>query len=193
MHIEPGPAVEFALIPGQRVELSVSAEGIVRLRVATEESTPLPQAVEQQPIAPPQLQEPADSGHGQSGRVPQPVVPPVAESPVRKPERQPRETFRGIVSTHPRLEQTPKGVPKTVFRLATHPDENTTIHVPCVAFDNQRQHLAQQVYQRVHKGEAVEVVGYRHERQLRPQQGQTHQMVEVYVTAVRHQKDAQGA
>jgi hypothetical protein len=169
----PGDAISFRLAPGQRVELSLSAEGIVRLSFSGPDSLPpLPE-----PPAPASA-EPARS------------IPPAPEQGShRTTERQPRETFRGIVSTHPRLEATPKGVPKTVFRLATHPDEDTTTHLSCVAFDNQRRKLAQQVYEKVRKGDAVEVIGYKQQRQFKGRNSAPRTVNEVYVAAVRHARE----
>ena len=98
-----------------------------------------------------------------AGRSPETTVPPKpSASTGDTPEQRGRErlTLSGRVGAAPTLRTTPKGTLVARFPLGVHEDSGATTWHTILAF-NQR---AEQVRTSVKKGDAVEVIGYRHTR-----------------------------
>jgi hypothetical protein len=151
--IEPGRAVRFALLPGQKFEVSVTADGIVQLQVTTLQSSELVSSIK------------------------------ATESPsdVSPAETQERVAMSGRVGTAPTFRTTPRGVRIGRFKLAEHDESGSTAWHTVIAFGTRADQLEREP---LGKGDSVEVVGYRHERQAM-QRGVSTTVVEVYATAIR--------
>lgn len=160
--IEPGPAVEFGLLPGQQLELSVSVDGIVRLRVNTRELPAAPQGGQERP----QSELPAAT---------------TATGPDRAPtaEKQERVTIAGRVGMVPTFRTTPRGVRVARFTVAEHTDIESTTWRTILAFGRRADGLDQQPLER---GQAVEVIGYPHQREVITN-GVKKTVEEIYATA----------
>jgi len=113
VHIEPGPPVEFGLLPGQHLELSLSAEGLVRLRVTAAQAAPVSDVavVTAEPEAPPSA------------------------------EPQPRVTVSGRLGGAPSFRTTPKGVRVARFTVAEHADTESTTWRTVLAFGKRAEGL----------------------------------------------------
>jgi len=153
VHIEPGPPVEFGLLPGQHLELSLSAEGLVRLRVTAAEAA----VVSDVPTLPSDP-EPASSA-----------------------EPQERVTVAGRLGSAPSFRTTPKGVRIARFTVAEHADTESTTWRTVLAFGKRAAGLEAEPLE---KGQAVEVIGYPHEREVTTN-GVKKTVEEIYATAIK--------
>jgi hypothetical protein len=93
---------------------------------------------------------------------------------------QERVSLLGRVGADPTFRTTPKGTLVGRFPLAVHGEGNSTTWYPVLAF-NQR---AERLKEGVHKGEAVRVVGYVHEREIKTRDGEPRTVREVYAVSV---------
>ena len=122
------------------------------------------------------------------GVVPSPettVPPEPSASTGDTPEEPGRErvTLTGRLGQDPRIRTTRKGTLVAQFPLGVkdEADFNKTTWHTVVAF-RQR---AEQVRDTLKKGDAVEVIGYRHERQVPHRDGSTRTVQEVYATVIK--------
>jgi Single-strand binding protein family len=152
-HIEPGPPVEFGLLPGQHLELSLSAEGLVRLRVTAAQAAPISD------------------------------VSVVAAEPEAAPSAEPQErvTVSGRLGGAPSFRTTPKGVRVARFTVAEHTDTESTTWRTVLAFGKRAESLEAEPLE---KGQAVEVIGYPHEREVIAG-GVKKTVEEIYATAIK--------
>ncbi len=97
-------------------------------------------------------------------------------------ERQ-RVQLAGRVGQNPRTRTTPKGTFIASFPLGVkdEADLNKTHWHQVLAFRER----AQQVKDTLKKGDPVEVIGYRHEREIPRRDGSTRRVEEVYATVVK--------
>ena len=105
---------------------------------------------------------------------------PEAEQPVVL-ERQERLTLRGRVAAAPTFWTTRNGVPRAKFPLAVHDETDTTTYHTVQAFRRR----AEQVRDKVKKGDAVEVIGYRHESTRQTKDGAAKTVPELYATVIK--------
>ena len=114
-----------------------------------------------------------------------PSEPSASTGGTETPEQPGRErlTLAGRVGAAPTLRTTPKGTLVARFPLGAHEESGATTWHTVLAF-NQR---AEQVRGTVKKGDAVEVIGYRHTRTLpaRQEGRPPKEVVEVYATVVK--------
>jgi single-strand DNA-binding protein len=96
-------------------------------------------------------------------------------------EQRERLTLSGRVGQNPRFKTTQKGTLVAQFPVAVRDDEQQTTWHRVVAFGDR----AEKVRETVQRGQAVEVVGYRHTRTSRTRDGKETTIVEVYATVVR--------
>ncbi len=125
---------------------------------------------------------PVDAGPQDSGTV-EPPAPTGEAAPAPEVKEQARVQLAGRVGQHPTLRTTPKGTLVARFPLGVKDEtdlEKTTWHT-VLAFRER----AEQVRDRLKKGDPVEVIGYRHERQIPRRDGTTRTVHEVYATAVK--------
>jgi len=92
-----------------------------------------------------------------------------------------RVTLRGRVGAAPRLRTTPKLRLIAQFPLAHRGEDDRTIWTQVVAFDAR----AEQVRDHVKKGDALEVIGYKHTRSIERRDGSTRDVEEVYATVIK--------
>jgi hypothetical protein len=107
----------------------------------------------------------------------------LGEEQVQEAERsaeQERVSLSGRVGSDPTFRTTPKGTLVGRFPLAVHGEDSSTTWYPVLAF-NQR---AERLRDSVHKGEAVRVVGYVHERETRTRAGDTRKIQEIYAVTI---------
>ena len=114
-----------------------------------------------------------------------PPEPSASTGGTETPEQPGRErlTLAGRVGAAPTVRTTPKGTLVARFPLGVHEDSGATTWHTIIAF-NQR---AEQVRTSVKRGDAVEVIGYRHTRILpaRQEGRPPKEVVEVYATVVK--------
>ena len=117
-------------------------------------------------------------------RVPVELPTPTGEAAAATQTReQERLTLAGRLGQDPRIRTTAKGTLVAQFPLGVKQDpdlDKTTWHT-VVAF-RQR---AEQVRDTLKKGDAVEVIGYRHERQVPRRDGTTRTVEEVWATVIK--------
>jgi hypothetical protein len=101
---------------------------------------------------------------------------------VAKTDREPslRVTLTGRLGTEVTVRQTPKGQELGRFSLAI-PTENGKARYETILVFGQRVNAVQEL----HKGDAVEVIGYPHEREITGRDGGKKVRREVYATVVR--------
>ena len=97
------------------------------------------------------------------------------------PEQRRRVELSGNIGREPVFGRTPKGQPKVEFMLAVHPDPDTTTWHKVVAFEK----LAPTLQGVIHRGTAVEVIGYVHQKQRTTKAGGLEPYEEIYATVVR--------
>jgi len=102
--------------------------------------------------------------------------------PEAKPEREPspRITLAGRLGTEVMLRTTPKGQPLGRFALAIPTEDGAARYETILVFGDRVARV-----QEFHKGDAVEVVGYLHEREVTGRDGASKTRREVYATVVR--------
>jgi single-stranded DNA-binding protein len=100
----------------------------------------------------------------------------------RAAERRPRLTLSGRVGANPTVRTTPTGTRIARFPLAVREQATTTWH-QILAFNAR----AEQVQASVSKGDAVEVIGYPHEREQRRRDGSVRTVEEVYAVVIKQQ------
>lgn len=154
--------MQFQLAPGEQLEVSLAADGMVTLYLRS-------RAQQDEPTLPEVASEPE----------PAPVTIPIADQEVRKQER---VSLGGLVGRQPVLHTSPKGRLVTTFPLAVHPDQDTTNWYHVVLFDKR----AERVRDTVNAGDSVQVIGYRHERRQRISGSETGSREQIYAVAVRH-------
>jgi single-strand DNA-binding protein len=103
---------------------------------------------------------------------------PLPDSPQ---ERQSRVTLFGRVGAGPRFRTTPKGRLVASFPLAVRESEEQTTWHTIVAFDKR----AEQVRESLAKGQALEVIGYLHQRERQLRDGRTKRIEQIYAVAIR--------
>ena len=113
------------------------------------------------------------------------VEPPAPTGEAADPEarEQHRVTLAGRLGQHPKVRTTPKGTLVAQFPLGVKDEtdlDKTTWHT-VFAFRER----AVQVRDRLKKGDAVEVIGYVHERQIPRRDGTTRTVREVYATVLK--------
>jgi primosomal replication protein N len=112
-----------------------------------------------------------------------PVVSGPAESPTRsETEARPRVQLAGRLGQNPTLRTTPNGVLVARFPLGVKDQDDlskTTWHT-VLAFRDR----AEQVRDQLKRGDAVEVVGYRHERTVPGRHG-PRTVAEIYATLIK--------
>jgi hypothetical protein len=91
-----------------------------------------------------------------------------------------RLSLAGRVGADPTFRVTPKGTLVGRFPLAVHAGDNTTTWEQVLSFNAR----AEKLKDAVHKGDAVQVVGYMHEREGRGRDGQPKTIREVYAVTV---------
>ena len=116
--------------------------------------------------------------------IPQEAAPPapVPAEPATRPEQR-RVTLTGRVGRAPRFDTTPRGDPRAVFPLATHPTPETTEWVRVVAVRERAEKL-----RALTKGAEIEVIGYQQTKHRRTKDGQLTPYQEVTVVVVRTPK-----
>ena len=107
--------------------------------------------------------------------------PPTAPERPVAPEQRRRVELSGNIGREPVFGRTPKGQPKVEFMLAVHPDPETTTWHKVVAFEK----LAPKLQGVIHRGTAVEVIGYVHQKQRTTKAGTVEPYEEIYATVVR--------
>ncbi len=95
----------------------------------------------------------------------------------RKPER---VTLRGRIGTEPAFGATRRGAAVARFPLAVHDENGATSWHTVVAFGDRAERLRGVVG----RGDALEVVGYVHERSVRSRGGRPRQVQELYAAAI---------
>jgi single-strand DNA-binding protein len=98
-------------------------------------------------------------------------------------EKQERVTLAGRVGAKPAFRTTPRGVLVATFPLGVKDEadsEQTTWHT-ILAF----QKRAALVRDTVHKGDALEVIGYRNQRSYTGRDGKDHAVVEVHAAVIK--------
>lgn len=110
----------------------------------------------------------------------EPPVPAQPEQP-KSAESPPRQTIVGRVGAEPRTRTTPKGTLVLKFPLAEHVAEDKTIWHTILAFGAR----AEKLKESVKRGDAVEVIGYLHQREVKGRDGNTRTVEEIYATAVK--------
>lgn len=118
---------------------------------------------------------PANQPRPTEAAPPEPAQP---EAPQAK-ERE-RITVAGRVGQAPTIRTTPKGTLVAKFPLGEHTDEGRTLWHTVLAF----QKRAEQVRDSIHRGDAVEVIGYRHTREAPGRDG-PRTIAEIYATVVK--------
>jgi hypothetical protein len=162
-HMETGSGVEFGLLPGQRLELSLSPDGIVSLRISASEAPPAPPPTEAAAAA-------------------QPVAEPAPDDTTDTTlEKQERVTISGRVGTLPAFRTTPRGTRVAQFKIAEHPDTEATTWHTILAFSQRAEQLERKPLQ---KGQAVEVIGFPHYREVTTN-GVKKTVEEIYATAIK--------
>jgi hypothetical protein len=96
-------------------------------------------------------------------------------------EQRERLTLSGRVGQNPRFKTTQKGTLVAQFPIAVRDDDQQTTWHRVVAFGDR----AEKVRETVQRGQAVEVVGYRHTRTSRARDGKETTIEEVYATVIR--------
>jgi hypothetical protein len=112
-----------------------------------------------------------------------PVVRGPGETPApSETEARPRVQLAGRLGQNPTLRTTPNGVLVARFPLGVkdQDDVNTTHWHTVLAFRAR----AEQVRDQLHRGDAVEVVGYRHERTV-PGRNGPRTVAEIYATLIK--------
>lgn len=117
------------------------------------------------------------------------VVPPLAvvkgdlttddRQDVAGSSEQERVSLVGRIGATPSFRTTQKGIVVARFPLAVHDDDDTVWHT-IVAFGDR----AEKIRSTVHKGDMVQVVGYVHEREHRPRNGEPRLLKEIYAARV---------
>lgn len=107
----------------------------------------------------------------------QPTLPGVAP----QPEKDPRVTVRGRVATAPDLRKTQKGQPVLLFRLAEHPDDETTVYRRVRLFGK----TIDRFREVLQTGAEVEVIGYEHEYYVAGRDGTPVRSTIINAVAVR--------
>jgi hypothetical protein len=93
---------------------------------------------------------------------------------------QERLTLSGRAGADPAFRLTSKGTLVGRFPLAIHHPDNTTTWEQVIAFNTR----AEKLKDTLHKGDAVEVVGYMHEREGKGRDGQLKTIRELYAVTV---------
>jgi hypothetical protein len=95
-------------------------------------------------------------------------------------QEQLRLHLAGRVGADPVFRTTPKGTLVGRFPLAIHNPDNTTTWQQVLAFNAR----AEKLRDTIHKGDAVQVVGYVHEREGKGRDGQPRTIRELYAVTV---------
>jgi hypothetical protein len=95
-------------------------------------------------------------------------------------QEQLRLHLAGRVGADPVFRTTPKGTLVGRFPLAIHNHDNTTTWQQVLAFNAR----AEKLRDTIHKGDAVQVVGYVHEREGKGRDGQPRTIRELYAVTV---------
>ena len=110
--------------------------------------------------------------------------PPTGEAaPTAEAREQQRVQLSGRLGQNPTLRTTPTGVLVARFPLGVKDaaDATTTTWHTVLAFRDRAAHVRDQLK----KGDPVQVIGYRHRRELRRRDGTTRPVEEIYATAIR--------
>jgi hypothetical protein len=110
---------------------------------------------------------------------PTPVDQPTTNETVSAQEQR-RLQLAGRVGADPVFRTTPKGTLVGRFPLAIHNPDNTTTWHQVLAFNAR----AERLKDAIHKGDAVRVVGYMHEREGKGRDGQPRTIRELYAVSV---------
>lgn len=121
------------------------------------------------------------AGAGKSEPTPEEAqIPDDSKQKTESPEQE-RLTLFGRVGATPSFRTTPKGKLVARFPLAVHGEENRTSWHTVLAFGDR----AEKLRDALKKGQAVEIVGYRHTRESRTRDGQPKVVEEIYAVAVK--------
>jgi single-stranded DNA-binding protein len=105
-----------------------------------------------------------------------------AEQAGRELEHGERVRLSGNVGAPPRFRTTSKGIRRGEFNLAVHDEHDTTTWHTVLAFRERAETLEQL---QLVRGQAVEVIGYRHERQTKARDGKPKTVEEIIAASVR--------
>lgn len=104
-------------------------------------------------------------------------VQPAPESKASEPQQaKERRALMGRVGATPSFRTTPKGTLVARFPLAVHEENNTTTWHTILAFGER----AEKLKESLKKGDAVEVIGYKHVRDTKTRDGKTKTIEEIY-------------
>ena len=151
-------AVLLESLAPSKMRLSISAEGAVTLFLEPSAELTLPKP-EPQAVDVPTPEPPAD---------------------ISAEEKQQRVTLQGRVGAEPTFRTTSKDKLVGRFPLAVHERDETTWHQVVLFGDR-----AKQIQGTVHKGQAVEIVGYLHQNERQSRDGSKRLVEELYAVAVR--------
>jgi hypothetical protein len=101
-----------------------------------------------------------------------------------EPAPRPRVTLRGRVGALPAFRTTPNGVLIARFPLAVPGEDKRTTWHQVLAFKQR----AERVRESVQRGDAVEVIGYTHEREQRRRDGSVRTVEEIYAVVIKPQQ-----
>ena len=122
---------------------------------------------------------PDPTGTARPGEAPEPLAEPA--STAEEEAKPSRVTLAGRLGQTPRFRTTPKGTLVATFPLGVRGDDDKTVWHQIVAFDKR----AERVRESLKRGDAVELVGYEHERRLRRRNGGTRTVREIYATVIK--------
>lgn len=185
---QPGGVIFEHTTPEQHTSLTITASGGVYFSIEPRDDTlhaleldttaPTPSI---EPTTHPDPTAPAGTDSRASEKVAGGAAQSLDQSLTDDERKQERVTLQGRAGRDPHIRTTPNGKTVAQFPLGVKDEENNTTWHTVVAFDKR----ARKLQEGVKKGDAVQVIGYKHLKELKGKDGKPRTVEEIYAVVVK--------